>query len=99
MLRHLIVLDEEVEGVSLGEKGGPQLGIFHVPGNGADHELVGGAPPRIRHRTGRLEPVLPLPKLVGERHNGVVLDVVQAELGRHQAGGRLKAPRVVTARC
>ena len=59
-------------------------------------------PAGIRHRAGRLEPVLALSKLVGQGHNGGVLDVVEARFGRHQprrlvAGGDTIAD-VVAAR-
>ncbi len=72
--------------MALGEEGGAQLGVLHVPRYRPDHQLMRRSPARIWHRTGRLEPVLPLPKLVGQRHNGVVLDVVKTGFGRHQTG-------------
>lgn len=33
----LVVLDEQVDGVSLGQKGRPEGGILNIPWNGPDH--------------------------------------------------------------
>lgn len=86
MKTHLIVLNEEVKGMALGEEGGAELRVLHVPGNRPYHQLMGRSPSGIWHWAGRLEPVLPLPELVGERHNGGVLYVVKAWFGRHEPG-------------
>ena len=69
----LVVMDEEVYGVALAEEGGAQGAILDVTRGGPDHELLDGGPARVRGGAARLEPVLALAVLVGQRHQGIVL--------------------------
>jgi len=87
----LVILDEQMNGVSLGQKGRSKGGVLHISGDGAYHQLLLGGPPGVGGGTPRLEPVLALAMLVGQRHDGGVLHVVKAGFHRIESllGGRV----------
>jgi len=77
----LVILDEKVSGMTFTEKGRPKGCILHITRNWSNHELLLGAPPRVRRGAAGLEPVLALAVLVCQSHQRIVLHVVQRGLG------------------
>jgi len=68
----LVVLDEEVDGVSLGQECRPESCILDIARDWSNHKLLPGRPSGVRGWATRLEPVLALAMLVRHRHQRVV---------------------------
>jgi len=80
LLAEIFLLYEEVDGVALAEEGGLQGAVLHVAGDRPDYKLLDGGPARVRGGVARHEPVLALAVLVSQRHQGIVLVIIQAGL-------------------
>jgi len=76
----LIVLNKKMNGVTFRKESRTKSGVLDIAWNGADHELLPGAPPRVRGGAAGLKPILPLAVFVGHRYQRVVLHLVQTGL-------------------
>jgi len=69
-----------MDGVTLAQESRPEGRVLDIAGNRSNHQLLDGRPPGVGGGAAGLEPVLALAVLVGHRHQGVILDIVETGL-------------------
>jgi len=89
----LVILDEEVTGLTSGQQRGTQLVVLHVAWDGPNHQLVGWLEARVRGWAPRLKPILSFALFVSKSHDGGVLDLIQAWLSGEGTNRRWRETR------